>query len=49
VGGKIELSSVFNTRYHNEGYVLEFLEGILGHVSAGLNIKEDESVKVVAE
>ncbi|KIL94135.1 hypothetical protein FAVG1_02697 [Fusarium avenaceum] len=46
--GRIELSSVFNPQYHNEGYVLNFLEAILGRVSAGLHI-EDESVKVVAK
>jgi hypothetical protein len=47
--GRTELSRVFNTRYHNESYVLKFLESMLGHVSKDLNIKEDKSVKVVAK
>ncbi|KAL4728035.1 hypothetical protein ACLX1H_004743 [Fusarium chlamydosporum] len=38
--GQIELSSVFNTQYHNEGYVKGFLDKIMNHVFQGLGIEK---------
>ncbi|KAF4964401.1 hypothetical protein FSARC_7666 [Fusarium sarcochroum] len=38
--GKIELSSVFNTRYHDPDYLDGFLRSIVDHVCKGLGIDE---------
>ncbi|KAM0348202.1 hypothetical protein ACHAP4_011038 [Fusarium culmorum] len=39
--GQIELSSVFNTQYHDGGFVERFITKILTHVSKGLGIDGD--------
>ncbi|KAI0882292.1 uncharacterized protein GGS22DRAFT_170626 [Annulohypoxylon maeteangense] len=36
--GRIELSGVFDTRYHDSGYIRKFLERMLDSVSGGLDV-----------
>ncbi|KAI1455760.1 hypothetical protein F4805DRAFT_259553 [Annulohypoxylon moriforme] len=41
--GKVELSGVFDTRYHDAGYIKKFLEHMLGCVYRGLDVASSES------
>ncbi|CEI70607.1 hypothetical protein FVEN_g903 [Fusarium venenatum] len=47
--GQIELSSVFNTQYHNEEYMERFITKILTHVFEGLGIDGGNRVMTVVK
>ncbi|KAM0430171.1 hypothetical protein ACHAPT_006179 [Fusarium lateritium] len=46
--GELELSSVFDTRYHNPSYIEELLQRILNCVYGGLGIDKDSSANEAA-
>ncbi|KAH7179031.1 uncharacterized protein B0J16DRAFT_346203 [Fusarium flagelliforme] len=42
--GRIELSGVFNTQFHNKEFMEKFLESVVGHVYEGLGVDEGQII-----